>query len=95
MENYFVYIMASRRNGVLYIGITNDILRRVYEHKSEFIPGFSKKYKTHLLVYYEIYNDVYEAIKREKRLKKWKREWKIILIEEKNPEWKDLYGDLI
>jgi putative endonuclease len=95
MNYYYVYIMASKKEGTLYIGVTNNLVRRVYEHKSGTIDGFSKKYKTDLLVYYEMFGDIYEAIIREKRLKKWKRNWKIKLIKEKNPNWNDLYGELI
>jgi len=92
--NYFIYILASKKNGTLYVGITNNLRTRVYQHKQDLIEGFSKKYKVHNLVFYEIYTDVKDAILREKRLKKWKRNWKIELIEKKNPEWKDLYFDL-
>ena len=94
MKYYFVYILASKKNGVLYIGITNDLIRRVYEHKNNIIPGFTKKYNVHNLVYFETFNDSYLAIQREKRLKKWNRAWKIRLIEKDNPEWKDLYDTL-
>ncbi len=91
MKQYFVYILASKRNGTLYLGITNNLLKRVHEHKNNLIEGFTKKYNVHTLVYYEIYNDIYDAIAREKRVKKWKRRWKIELIEKFNPEWEDLY----
>ncbi len=91
MKNYYVYILASKRNGTLYIGVTNNLLRRVYEHKNGLLEGFTKKYKVTRLVYYEVYQDVQQAILREKRMKKWKREWKINLIERENPEWEDLY----
>ncbi|MDD5011686.1 MAG: GIY-YIG nuclease family protein [Phycisphaerae bacterium] len=93
-KQYFVYILASKRNGTLYIGITNDLLKRVYEHKNNLIEGFTKKYNVHNLVYYEIHNDASVAITREKQLKKWNRPWKIELIENKNPDWKDLYNNL-
>jgi len=83
--------MASQRNGTLYIGVTNDIVRRVYEHKSDLIKGFTEKYKIHHLVYVEELEEVSAAITREKQLKKWKRSWKFRLIEEMNPEWNDLY----
>lgn len=92
---YYVYILASKRNGTLYIGVTNDLIRRVYEHKNELLPGFTKKYHVHHLVYYEQTEDVKNAILREKRLKTWKRAWKIKLIEDFNPRWKDLYNDLV
>jgi len=91
MKEYFVYILASKRNGTLYIGMTNDLIKRVFEHKSDIIEGFTKKYSVHILVYYERFSDVYSAIAREKRLKKWKRQWKIDLIEKDNPQWRDLY----
>lgn len=91
---YYVYILASKRNGTLYIGITNDLKRRVYEHKNNLVEGFTKKYKVHNLVYYENTVDVKIAIEREKNLKFWKRKWKIQLIEKQNPNWIDLYGNL-
>ena len=87
--------MASRRNGTLYIGITNDIVRRVYEHKNNFIDGFTSKYGIHNLVYYEQFDNIESAIQREKQLKKCNRKWKIELIERANPNWKDLYEDLL
>jgi putative endonuclease len=93
-KQYFVYILASRKNGTLYIGITNDLLKRVYEHKNNLADGFTKKYSVHNLVYYEIHNDASYAITREKQLKKWNRQWKIELIEKTNPDWKDLYDNL-
>jgi putative endonuclease len=92
---YYVYILASRRNGTIYIGITNDLVRRVYEHKNDFIDGFTTKYHIHILVYFEQCNDVKSAIKREKQLKKLNRKWKQKLIETSNPEWRDLYPDII
>ncbi|MBD3224041.1 MAG: GIY-YIG nuclease family protein [Caldithrix sp.] len=96
MHKYFlVYILASRKNGTLYIGMTDDLVRRVYEHKNNLIEGFTKRYNVHNLVYYETYFDSYNAIVREKRLKKWKRAWKIALIETDNPEWDDLYNELV
>ena len=94
-KNYYVYILASKRNGTLYIGVTNDLIRRVYEHRNDLVDGFTKKYQVHNLVYYEIYYDIYNAILREKRLKKWNRNWKIKLIEKQNPNWTDLYDSLI
>jgi putative endonuclease len=87
--------MASQRNGTLYIGMTNNLPRRVMEHKTGFVNSFSKKYKTVLLVYYEIHRDVDEAILKEKQMKKWKREWKINLIEKSNPGWEDLYDKIL
>ncbi len=92
---YYVYILASKKNGTLYIGVTNNLIKRVYEHKNNLINGFTKKYRISHLVYYEIFNDIYEAITREKRLKKWKRQWKIELISKFNPEWRDLYYELL
>ena len=86
--------MASKKNGVLYIGITSDLKKRVYEHKNDFADGFTKKYIVHKLVYCESTNDVTAAITREKQIKKWKRQWKIDLIEKDNPDWRDLYDDL-
>jgi len=95
MKSYYVYILVSKRCGTLYIGVTNDLIKRVYEHKNDLIEGFTKKYQVHRLVYYEQTNDIRSAITREKQMKKWKRRWKIELIEENNPEWKDLYDELI
>jgi putative endonuclease len=94
MKQYYVYILASQRNGTLYVGMTNDLVRRYYEHKHGMVEGFTKKYQVHILVYYEVHDDVSEAIKREKQLKKWNRSWKIRLIEEKNPEWMELYDNI-
>jgi putative endonuclease len=94
-SQYYVYILASKRNGTLYIGVTSDLVKRVYEHKNDLVSGFTKKYHVHNLVYYETTEDIDSAIKREKQLKKWKRKWKIELIERENPEWKDLYFYLL
>jgi len=88
---YYVYLLASRRHGTLYLGVTNDIVRRVYEHKNKLLPGFTAKYGVDRLVWYETYSDVTEAIRREKKLKKWRRDCKISLIEADNPDWRDLY----
>jgi len=88
---YFVYILASRRNGTLYVGVTNDVVRRAWEHKNDLIEGFTKKYGVHTLVWYEVHEDIHTAIAREKRLKRWNRAWKIKLIEENNSGWNDLY----
>lgn len=88
-------MMASKRNGTLYIGVTSNLIKRVYEHKNDLTYGFTKKYKVHLLVYFEQIEDINTAIKREKQLKKWKRTWKIELIEKENPKWRDLYEDLL
>ena len=90
-RSYWVYILASRIGGTLYIGITSDLIRRVYEHRSKAAPGFTKRYGVSRLVYFEQCSDVEFAIRREKRLKKWPRAWKIRVIEEANPDWHDLY----
>jgi len=90
----YVYILASRRHGTLYVGVTSDLLRRVWEHRESIVPGFTKKYHVHRLVYYEEFGSIVDAIEREKRMKKWRRDWKIRLIEEANPEWVDLYDNL-
>jgi putative endonuclease len=94
MSEYYVYILASQRNGTLYIGVTNDLVRRISEHKNGQIEGFTKKYKVNQLVHFEDTNDISAAIEREKQLKKWKRAWKLKLIEEENPEWRDLYSEI-
>ena len=95
MKQGIVYIMTNDNNTVFYIGVTNDIVRRVYEHKNNLIDGFTKKYNLHKLVYFEQFDLVGEAIDREKQLKRWHRDWKINLIKNKNPDFKDLYKDLI
>ncbi len=87
---YHVYIMASRRNGTLYVGMTSDLVRRVYEHKNGVVPGFTKRYGVHRLVYFESTSDVRIAAQRERTLKRWNRAWKIALIEKGNPDWTDL-----
>ena len=92
---YYVYILASKRNGTLYIGVTSDLVRRVYEHKSDFVEGFTKKYQVHDLVYFEQTDDVEAAIAREKQLKKWNRAWKLELIEKSNGDWRDLYPKIV
>ena len=91
---YYVYLLASDRNGTLYIGVRNDIVRRVFEHKSKVVPGFTKRYGVDKLVWFEVYDDPTSAITREKELKKWRREWKVRLIEEQNPQWIDLYPQI-
>ena len=91
---YYVYLLASKKYGTLYIGVTNDIVRRIHEHKSKVVAGFSKRYSVDRLVWFEIYDDPITAIEREKELKKWRRGWKIRLIEEQNPEWIDLYPQI-
>ena len=88
--SFYVYILASKKNGVLYIGVTNDINRRVFEHKKKLVKGFSSRYNVDKLVYLESFLYIKEAIQREKQLKKWNRDWKIELIEKNNPEWNDL-----
>lgn len=92
---YYIYILASKPYGTLYIGVTNDLIRRVWEHKNDFVEGFTKRYGVHMLVYYEQCESIESAITREKQLKKWKRRWKLELIEKMNPGWKDLYQDII
>lgn len=92
---YFVYILSSKRNGTLYIGITSNLPKRVWEHKNKLIEGFTKKYNVNNLVYFEQTENAQSAFLREKQLKKWKREWKIELIEKDNPQWKDLYKKIL
>ncbi len=93
MNNYFVYILSNKKRGTIYIGVTNNLKRRLYEHKNGLIGGFTKKYNIKTLVYFETTADIQSAIAREKKLKKWNRAWKIALIEKTNPEWKDLYDN--
>lgn len=90
---YYIYLLASKKDGVLYIGVTNNLERRVLEHKNKINQGFTSKYHINKLVYFEVFDSIEEAILREKRLKKWKREWKINLIRDKNPDWIDLSRD--
>ena len=90
-HGYWVYILASRIGGTLYVGVTNNLVRRIYEHRMGLVEGFTKQYGIHRLVYFEQFDDIEQAILREKRLKKWNRAWKIRLIEENNPNWDDLY----
>ena len=92
---YYVYIMASKRNGTLYVGVTNDLIRRVYEHKTSVVEGFTEKYRVHKLVYWEQSDNVESAIQREKQLKRWNRQWKIALIEKQNSNWEDMYEQLL
>jgi putative endonuclease len=94
MERYFVYITANGKRGKLYAGSTDDLIRRIGEHKSNRSNNYTKNSGIHILVYYEEHKSLQEAIKRERQIKKWKREWKINLIEKSNPEWKDLYSDI-
>jgi len=90
-----VYILASRRNGTLYIGVTSDLIKRVYQHKNNLVEGFTKRYDVHMLVWFEIHATMESAIQRETALKSWKRQWKLRLIEESNAEWRDLYEELV
>lgn len=89
-KNYYVYILASKKHGTLYTGVTNNLAQRIYEHKTNIVDGFTKKYHVHQLVYFEIHSNIYEAITREKQIKRWNRQWKINLIEEHNPQWINL-----
>ncbi len=91
---YYVYLLANQKYGTLYLGVTNDIIRRVHEHKTKAVAGFSKRYSVDRLVWFEIYDDPVSAITREKELKKWRRDWKIRLIEERNPQWIDLFPQI-
>jgi putative endonuclease len=93
--NAYVYILASKKNGTLYIGVTSDIIKRIYEHKDKSADGFTEKYDVSLLVYYEIFDDIVSAIEREKQLKNWKRAWKVALIEKENSGWGNLYETLL
>ena len=93
-RQYYVYILASDRNGTLYIGVTNNIFARTFQHENETVEGFTKRYHVHRLVYYETFDNPSDAIAWEKRLKKWNRRWKMRLIEEANPEWRDLLKDM-
>lgn len=90
-----VYILASQRNGTLYIGVTSDLPQRIWQHKNDVVESFTKRYGVHLLVYYEQHGTMEQAITREKQLKKWNRAWKLRLIEEKNPNWDDLYESIL
>ena len=93
IHQYYLYILSNKYNGTLYIGVTNNLERRIFEHKNQLVEGFSKKYKLNRLVYFETFQYINDAIRREKNMKKWKRQWKINLIEEANPTWKDLSKD--
>jgi putative endonuclease len=95
VKQYFVYILASQRNGTLYVGVTNDALRRVSEHKSKAVPGFTRRYGVDNLVWYEIHDDINTAIEREKQIKGWNRAWKVRLIEKDNSGWNDLAAGLM
>jgi len=90
-----VYILASRRNGTLYVGVTSDLVKRVWEHKSDIVEGFTERYSVHILVWFEQHDTMESAISREKAIKEWKRRWKLELIERQNPEWRDLYPEIV
>jgi putative endonuclease len=90
----YVYLLASRKDGTLYLGVTNDLVRRVAQHKQKVLPGFTKQYDVRRLVWFEVYDAPTEAITREKEIKKWRRDWKIALIEKENPDWRDLYAEI-
>nr|VFK12251.1 MAG: putative endonuclease [Candidatus Kentron sp. LPFa]VFK12252.1 MAG: putative endonuclease [Candidatus Kentron sp. LPFa] len=94
MKQPTVYLLANERNGTLYIGVTSDLEKRVWQHKNDVIDGFTNKYRVHRLVYFEQYSDMPSAIAREKQLKKWRRAWKLALIEKSNPDWKDLWAEM-
>ena len=93
-KQFYVYILASKRNGTLYTGVTSNLVQRVWQHKNNVIEGFTKKYNVKFLVYYEAHDNAENAITREKQIKKWRRNWKLRLIEESNPHWKDLYDNI-
>ena len=95
MKEPCVYMLASKRGGTLYIGVTSDLVQRVWEHKSDLVEGFTKRYGVHTLVWYEAHDTMYSAISREKAMKKWNRAWKVRLIEERNPRWLDLYEGVV
>jgi putative endonuclease len=90
-----VYILASKRNGTLYIGVTSDLVRRIWEHKNNIVEGFTKRYNVHRLVWYEMHESMESAIAQEKRLKNWRRKWKLELIESNNPNWIDFYDEIV
>ena len=92
---YYVYMLAARKNGTLYVGVTNDLVRRAYQHRSGAAGGFTHRHDVKILVYFEVHQDVVAAIAREKKLKRWRRAWKIALIERDNPDWRDLYQDIV
>jgi putative endonuclease len=94
MRRFFVYILASRPGGAIYVGVTNDLIRRVYEHKQGFVPGHTKRYQIHKLVYFEEFSASYDALQREKNMKHWPRAYKTRLIAQSNPMWRDLYDEI-
>jgi putative endonuclease len=91
---FYVYLLASRKQGTLYLGVTKDLIRRIYQHREKLTPGFTSRYDVRRLVWFEAYDDPVNAIEREKEIKKWRRAWKIALIEKDNPDWKDLYPEI-
>lgn len=91
---YYVYILSSKRNGTLYVGVTNDLVRRIGEHKQGIADGFTKRYSIKFLMHFEVFDDVQNAIQREKQMKEWRRAWKVALIEKGNPQWRDLYDEI-
>jgi len=93
-KQFYVYMLASKLNGTLYIGRTSNLVQRIWQHKNKMLEGFTRKYNVNKLVYYEVHPNAESAITREKQMKKWRRSWKIRLIKEKNPDWKDLYDDI-
>ncbi len=95
MAVFYVYIMASRPGGAIYVGVTNDLVRRVYEHKHALVPGHAKRYRIDRLIYFEVHASAYQAIQREKNIKHWSRAWKARLIAENNAEWRDLYAEIV
>jgi putative endonuclease len=95
MKQPFVYILASRRNGTLYTGVTSNLIQRVWQHKNNLVEGFTKKYGVHTLVWFEPHQTMQSAIEREKGIKEWQRAWKLALIESVNPQWRDLYDDIV
>ncbi|MBV2146247.1 MULTISPECIES: GIY-YIG nuclease family protein [Rickettsiales] len=95
MQNYYVYILASKNNRTLYTGITSNLIKRIWEHKSKVISGFTSKYNVHKLVHFEEFQDINSALNRERLLKSWKRKWKTDLIEKENPNWVDLYDNIV
>ena len=94
-KQFYVYILASKRNGTLYTGVTSNLIQRVWQHKHDVIQGFTRKYNVKTLVYYEIHENAESALTKEKKIKRWRRAWKLDLIEDSNPEWRDLYEDIL
>ena len=93
-DHFYVYLLTNKKEGRFYVGMTSDLPKRIWEHKSKIIDGFTKKYNLDQLVYYEVFDDADNAIRREKRLKRWNRDWKIQAVEELNPSWEDLYAEI-